>query len=116
MDLLGYHYEDKQYKEGIVSRKQLRDEKLYIYYDKNFMGWNGPRKMRIFQPKFNPKRAGFLKIKPTIREESIELLSSKFNKIVSKDSKIMKQIGNPFIKINQCSQKNQSQDYSELVF
>jgi hypothetical protein len=92
--LKGYHYEDKKYKDGKISRKELRNEELYIYYDKNFMGWNGPRKMRIFQPKFNPKRAGYLMIKPTIKEESIELLSSKFNKIVSKDSKIIKKIGN----------------------
>lgn len=76
-----------------MPRKELRNEQLYIYYDKNFMGWNGPRKMRVFQPKFNPKRAQFLAIKPTVKEETIELLSSKFNKIVGKDPKMMKKIG-----------------------
>lgn len=92
----GVHFEDKKYRDGKIPRQHLRNEELYIYYDKNFMGWNGPRKLRIFQPKFNSKRAGYLAIKPTVKEETIELLSSKFNKIVAKNPKMMKKIGNAF--------------------
>ena len=86
----GKHYDDKKFLEGKISRKDLRKELLYIYYDRNFMGWNGPRKMQIYQPIFNPKKAGFLKIKPTVREESIEYLSSKFMKTLSKNPEILK--------------------------
>lgn len=87
------HFEDKLYREGKVRRQELRSEELFIYYDKNFMGWNGPRKMRVFQPKFNPKRARFLAIKPTVREETIEVLSAKFSKLTGKHSKMLGKIG-----------------------
>ena len=109
----GIHFEDKKYREGKIPRKDLRSEKLYIYYDKNFMGWNGPRKMRVFQPKFNPKRASYLDVKPTIKEETIELLSSKYNKIVSKNPKIIKKIG---MYLFNTSQSGSEKTYFEIGF
>lgn len=72
--------------------------------------------MRIYQPKFNPKRAGFLRIKPTIKEESIELLSSKFNKIINKDSKIMKKICKWKVGSNHHSEEEENQNEFAVDF
>jgi hypothetical protein len=113
----GIHYENKKYLAGKIPRDQLRKELLYIYYDRNFMGWNGPRKMQIFQPKFNPKKAGFLKIKPTVREESIEYLSSKYNKTISKNPEfIQKQSNFIFIKLLTKEKKSELKSVSQRSY